>query len=109
MLNFKQNSIFDNFILGILLGLIVAFIVTSIIINANSVNFSVWEHYLHVFDRDDIGKIIRPSVLSSIKGGAISILPLFYLFINKKMMKTVKGLITVVAFIGIFIVWGIFS
>jgi len=109
MLKLKQNSILDNYIFGIVLGFIVAFIVTSIIINANSANFSVWEHYRYVFDRNDIGRIIRPSVLLSLKGGAIAVLPLFYLFINKKMMKTVKGLITVVALIGLFIVWGIFS
>ncbi len=109
MLKFKENSKLDKFIFGVFSGLIVSLLITSIIIYANSKNFTVWEHYLHMFDRNDIGKIIRPSVLMSLKGGTIAVMPLFYLFLNKKMMKAVKGLITVVAFIGIFIVWGIFS
>lgn len=108
MLKFEQNSKLDNFTFGVFSGLIVSLLVTSIIIYANSKNFTVLEHYIHVFDNDDVGKIIRPSVLLSLKGGAISVMPLFYLFLNKKMMKAVKGLIAAVAFIGIFIVLGVF-
>ncbi len=104
----KKKSKFDNFILGFLSGLIVAIGVTSIIIYSNSNTLSVWEHYTHLFDSNEVGSIIKPSVLMSLKGGAIAIMPLFYLYLNKKMMKAVKGLIATAAIIGLLIVWGVF-
>lgn len=108
MLKFKENSSLDNFIFGLLSGLFVAISVTSIIIYANSENLSVWDHYLHLFDSNSVGSIIKPSVLMSLKGGAIAVMPLFYLFLNKKMMKAVKGLIACAAIIGLLIAWGVF-
>jgi len=108
MFKFKENSKLDNFVFGFLSGLIVAITITSIIIYANSKNISVWEHYIHLFDSNEIGSIIKPSVLMSLKGGAIAVMPLFYLFLNKKMMKAVKGLIATTAIIGLVIVWGVF-
>ena len=108
MLNFNKKSKLNNEFFGVISGLFVSLTITSIIIYANSKNISVWEHYIHLFDSNDIGSIIRPSVLMSLKGGAIAVMPIFYLFLNKKMMRAVKGLIGVVAVIGILIVWGIF-
>ena len=101
----KANSKLDKFIVGVISGLIVAFIITTIIINANikEGDVSIWEHYIHFFNI----ALYRSRVLLSLKGGAIAVLPLFYLFLNKKMMKAVKGLIAVVAFIGLLVVWGI--
>lgn len=104
----KANSKLDNFIFGLLSGLIVAISITSIIIYTNSNNLSVWDHYMHLFDSNEVGSIIKPSVLMSLKGGAIAVMPLFYLFLNKKMMKAVKGLIATAAIIGLIIVWGTF-
>ncbi len=103
----KANSKLDKFIIGIISGLIAAFIITTIIINANikDGDLSIWEHYKHFFDI----AYLRSRVLLALKGGAIGVLPLFYLFLNKKMMKAVKGLIAVVAFIGLLVVWGILS
>ena len=103
----KANSKLDKFIVGVISGLIAAFIITTIIINANikEGDVSVWEHYRHFFDIP----LLRSRVLLALKGGAIAVLPLFYLFLNKKMMKAVKGLIAVVAFIGLLVVLGIFS
>jgi len=104
---FKQNSKLDNFFVGVLFGLIVAFIITTIIINANikEPDLTVWDHYKYFFKNP----LSRSRVLLSLKGGAIGVLPLFYLFLNKKMMKAVKGLVAVVALIGIIVVWGILT
>ena len=101
----KTNSKLDKFIVGVISGLIVAFIITTIIIIANikAGDLNVWEHYKHFFDMP----YLRSRVLLALKGGAIGVLPLFYLFLNKKMMKSVKGLIAVVAFIGLLVVWGL--
>jgi hypothetical protein len=47
--------------------------------------------------------------MASIKGGAIANLLTFYLFLNRKMMKAVKGTIGVVIFLALIIVWGVLS
>ena len=105
-MKFKANSKLDTFIIGVISGLIVAFIITTIIINANIKveDVEVWDFYKHFFETP-----YKTIVLLSLKGGAIGILPLFYLFLNKKMMKAVKGLIAVVAFIGLLVVWGMIA
>ncbi len=108
-MKFIFKSKLDTFITGVSLGLIVAFIVTTVIIYANASDYNVWEHYKLFFKNNGIGKLLRARVLMSLKGGAIAVLPLFYLFLNYKMMKAVKGLIAVVAVIGILVVWGILS
>ena len=108
MIEQKNKSKLDNFLFGFLSGLILAVGVTSLIIYVNSNNLTVLEYYSHLFDRNKVGYIIKSSVLMSLKGGAIAVMPLFYLFLNKRMMNAVKGLVTVVAIIGLFIVWGIF-
>ena len=107
-MKFKANSKFDSIWFGIISGLIVAFVITSIIIAANSKNLSVWDHYRYFFDSDLNSSILRAGVLLSLKGGAISILPLFYLFLNKNMYKSVKGLLGLVIFLGILVVSGYF-
>ncbi len=105
-MKFKANSKLDKFIVGVVAGLIVAFIITTIIINANikTDQVVVWDFYKHFFKSP-----YKTIVLLSLKGGAIAVLPLFYLFLNKKMMKAVKGLIAVVAVIGLLVVWGMLS
>ncbi|MCF6365120.1 MAG: hypothetical protein L3J35_02850 [Bacteroidales bacterium] len=103
----KQNSNLDNFFVGIISGLIAAFIITTIIVHANikEPDLTVWDHYKGFFKNP----FFKSRILLSLKGGAIGVLPLFYLFLNKKMMKAVKGLIAVVALIGILVVWGILT
>lgn len=104
-----KKSKFNSISVGLLSGFLIAFIVTSVIIYANSGDYKVIEHYQHFFDKNGIGRLLRARVLMSLKGGAIAVLPLFYLFLNKKMMNAVKGLIAIVAVIGILVVWGILS
>lgn len=108
-MKFKANSKFDSIWFGAVSGLIVAIIITSIIIAANSGDYPVWDHYKHFFDSDGISSILRARVLLSVKGGAIAVLPLFYLFLNKKMYKSVKGLLGTVVFLGILVVYGYFA
>ena len=107
-MKFKANSKFDSILFGAFSGLIVAVLITSIIIGANSGDFPVWDHYKHFFDSDDISSILRSRVLLSVKGGAIAVLPLFYLFLNKNMFKAVRGLIGIVVLLGILVVYGLF-
>ncbi|MCD4794199.1 MAG: hypothetical protein K8R54_13260 [Bacteroidales bacterium] len=108
-MKFKANSKLDSFWFGAVSGLIVAILITSIIISVNSGDYPVWDHYKHFFDSDDISSILRARVLLSVKGGAIAVLPLFYLFLNKNMYKAIKGLIGIVVSLGILVVYGFFA
>ena len=102
-MKFKANSKFDSYAFGIISGFVVAIIITSIIIISRSGDFGLLDHYIHLFD----SPILRSRVSASLKGGALALLPLFYLFLNKKMYKAVKGLMGVAIFIGLFIVYGV--
>lgn len=108
-MKFKANSKLDTVYFGIIISLIVAFLVTSIIISSRTEDLALFEYYKHFFDSDHQGKVIRAAVLASMKGGAIANLFVFYLFLNRKMMKAVKGTIGVVVVMGLFIVWGVLS
>lgn len=105
-MKFKANSKFDSIWFGIISGIIIVLLITSLIIYVNSEDYSVWDHYKYFFDSDDFSILLRARVLLSIKGGAIAVLPVFYLFINKKMYKAVKGLMGVVALLAILAVYG---
>jgi|GEM_PF-2871512 hypothetical protein len=98
----KRNALY----IGILSGLVVVFIITSIIIQANikEDGLNVWDHYIHFFD----SPIARTRVLLSLTGGAIGLLPVFYFFLNKKMMKSVRGVIIILVIAGLMIAWGKF-
>jgi len=105
-MRFEKKSKYDKIWIGIVSGLITAISVTLIVISANAQDYSISEHFKYVFINDEIGAILRSRVLLSLKGGAIGIMPLFYLFLNKKMYKAVKGLIGVAAFIFLIIAAG---
>ena len=106
---FNANSKFDSYWFGFLSGLILAITVTSVIIIANSGDYTLWDHYKNFFNSDGISSLLRSRVLLSVKGGAIAILPLFYLFINKKMYRAVRSLIGIVALFGILMIYGYFA
>ncbi len=107
-MKFNADSSFNSIWFGFLTGIILIFIVTSIIIIANSKDFSLWYHYANFFERSDFGGLIRTRVLLSIKGGGIATLLLFYLYLNKRMYKSVKGLIFAVIIPVAVMVYGYF-
>lgn len=108
-MKFKANSKLDTVYFGIILSLIVAFIVTSIIINSNSETLGLFDYYSHFFDMDNNGKMIRAAVMSAMKGGGLANLFIFFLFLNRKMMRAAKGTMGVVVVLGLIIVWGVLS
>jgi len=105
-MKFEKKSKYDKVWIGIVSGLITASLVTLVIISANAKDYSVAEHFKHLFDDEEFSAMLRSRVLLSLKGGAIGIMPLFYLFLNKKMYRSVKGLIGVAALIFLIIVAG---
>jgi len=105
-MRFDKKSKYDKIWIGIVSGLITASLVTLIVIAANAKDYTVLEHFKHLFDNEEFSPMLRSRVLLSLKGGAIGIMPLFYLFLNKKMYRSVKGLIGVAAFIFLIIVAG---
>jgi hypothetical protein len=107
-MKFNSGSSLNSIWFGFFTGLLLIFTVTSIIIAANSSDFSIWFHFVHFFDDTEFGDIIRTRVLLSIKGGAIATLLLFYLFLNKKMYKSVRGVIFSVIIPLIIMVYGYF-
>ena len=108
-MKFKANTPFDSYWFGAISGLAVVVLITSIIIAANSGDFPVWDHYKYFFDSGDISSILRARVLLSVKGGGLAVLPLFYLFLNKKMYKSVKGLMGIVLLLVFIVIYGYFT
>jgi hypothetical protein len=104
-MKFNSESRYNSIWFGLLTGLILIFTVSSIIILANSKDYSLWYHYGNFFS--DI--LIRTRVLLSLKGGAISTLTLFYLFLNKKMYSSVRGVIFSVIIPVALVIYGIFA
>ncbi len=103
---FEKKSKYDKIWVGVAGGLIAAVSVTLIIIYANSQDYTVADHLKFLFGNDEISAILRSRVLLSLKGGAIGIMPLFYIFLKKNRYNAVKGLIGVAAFIFLIIVAG---
>ncbi|NPA67733.1 MAG: hypothetical protein GXO50_03895 [Chlorobi bacterium] len=105
-MKFEKKSKYDKIAVGIATGLITALTVTLIVIYANSKDYTVSDHFKYLFDKSEIGKILRSRVLLALKGGALGIMLPFYLALNKNMYNIVKGLIGVAALIFIIIVAG---
>ncbi len=105
-MKFEKKSKFDKFWVGMLSGITVAAAVTVIVIYANTGDYTVAEHFRYFFDEDEFSLILRSRVLLSLKGGAIGVMPLFYLFLNKKWYSAVKGLIGAAVLIFLIIVAG---
>jgi hypothetical protein len=104
-MKFNSESTLNSIWFGFTTGIILIFIITSIIIVANSSDYSLWYHYQHFFE----DYLIKTRVLLSIKGGAISTLLMFYLFLNKKMYQSVKGVIFSVIIPVIMMIYGYFA
>ena len=108
----KPDSPLNSWWFGILTGFISALTVTIIIIAAHAKDFTIWEHFKYSVNPSEISPFfkttIRARVLLSIKGGGLAVLPLFYLYLNKKMYKAVKGLMAFVFFLVIIAVYGYF-
>lgn len=111
-MKFNSNSVFNSYWFGAASGFILAFIVTTIIIAVNAKEYTVWEHYFYFFDKEEITPLLRAqlrsALLLSVKGGGLAVLPLFYLFLNKKMYKAGKGLIGFALFLVLIAVYGWF-
>jgi hypothetical protein len=105
-MKFEKHSKYDKIWIGLVSGLIIATLVTLIVILANAKDYTIAEHFKYLFNDDEFGALLRSRVLLSLKGGALGIMPLFYLFLNKKMYRSVKGVIIVAAFIFLIIVAG---
>jgi len=105
-MEFEKKTKYDKIWIGIVSGLITASLVTLIVISANTKDYSTTEHFKHLFDKEEFSAMLRSRVLLSLKGGAIGIMPLFYLFLNRKMYRSVRGLIGVAALIFLIIVAG---
>ncbi len=105
-MQFTKQSKYDKIWIGIISGLLISAVVTLIIIFANAKDYGVGEHFKQIFKHDEFSALLRSRVLLSLKGGAIGIMPLFYLFLNKKMYRAVRGVIIVAAFIFLVIVAG---
>jgi len=104
-MKFNANSPFNSFWFGAVSGFLVAFLVTTVIIIANSEDYTVFDHYSNFFK----SSLLRARILLSVKGGGLAVLPLFYLFLNKKMYKSVKGLMSIVILLVIIVIYGYFA
>ncbi len=107
MLFFKKK-IQDKFLLGLISGLILAILFTVIIISINSEKVPVWDYFTHFFDKGVNAQVLRTGLLVSLKGGILADLPLFFLFLNRKMYRSVKGLMTGVLLLALFFMLGYF-
>ncbi len=105
-MKFEKKSKLDKFWIGTLSGITVAAVVTVIVIYVNAKDYTVADHFIYFFDKDEFSVILRSRVLLSLKGGAIGVMPLFYLFLNKKWYSAVKGLIGAAILIFLIIVAG---
>ncbi len=105
-MRFEKKSKYDKVWIGIVSGLITASLITLVVIYANAKDYTVAEHFKYLFNDEEFSAMLRSRVLLSLKGGAIGIMPLFYLFLNKKLYRSVKGLIGVAALIFLIIVAG---
>ncbi len=105
-MRFEKKSKYDKIWVGIVSGFITASVISLIVIAANAKDYTTIEHFKYFFGDNEFSPILRSRVFLSLKGGAIGVMPLFYLFLNKKMYKAVKGLIGVAAFIFLIIAAG---
>jgi hypothetical protein len=107
-MKFNSQSPLNSIWFGAVTGIVLIFIITSVIIVANSSDYSLWFHYANFFEDSPFGALIRTRVLLSVKGGAIATLLLFYLFLNKKMYQSVKGVIISVIIPVVVMIYGYF-
>lgn len=93
----REKNKYDNFILGLIAGIIVPLIITVIVIAIQSKGTGFIEYSKKLMSFGLHADILRVTALVD--------LLVFYLFLNKKLYKAVKGVILGVLIVGLYVVY----
>jgi len=92
----KKNK-YDNLLIGVAVGIIIPLIITIIVIAVQAKSESFITYTKRLISLGLHADIMRITVLAD--------LLIFYYFLNKKLYKTVKGVILGVLIVGLYVVF----